>query len=714
MKLKYKAFTLAELMILIAILTVLFAAFAPVFTVRYNNASSDYVWSFIQEDTQYDSYSDVLNKSLPAEFFVGITPTRANEISDSNYYAPYSKLVIRASNVLSSGTKQAQMDFRYNKTNSGGGILVGSLFAGDNNMLVGGPFRSIEESAIGNTAFGERALNSITTGNYNTAVGYNSLNILKSGSDNTVIGADAGTEHETSNNNTYIGYGAGNKVTGSSNTAIGYNALNKGNSFNTFVGHSSGEKMEQGYYNTSLGYRSLYKLATGEGNVAVGARSLDNLESGGYNTAVGADSCSAFQKGSYKTCIGADSGSEVSINKSSDNTERVLIGKLPSYYDNNKYTNAILEVHNVSTKHVPFQRSSSRDAIMGDSSVIVNGNLVIRGQTFMMGDSDMMKDSYPSLMGFYIASPKASTRANIVMGADGNDRTDSTLGEVMGLINDKYERRHKKKGGHINCVCARGGRDYYNGDKLNGVISYDWSSPLINADKIREYSGGSVNRKMDFKTQYSSYRSNYPTPSVQDSDFRNSPYANFLYGKGYLDMSTGYTLGDTEYSHESLDIDLNKAHNYYDNFGVFSEGGVRSCCPVLNDISQSRIVSDARLKNIGEKFTGGLEQIRKINIYNFTYKNDKFRIPQVGVIAQDLKRIFPNAVTKDENGYYKIRWDEIFYSAINSIKELNTKIENLASKIQSDKERINSLKKDNEQLQKQLNELSNELSALEK
>ena len=130
-----------------------------------------------------------------------------------------------------------------------------------------------------------------------------------------------------------------------------------------------------------------------------------------------------------------------------------------------------------------------------------------------------------------------------------------------------------------------------------------------------------------------------------------------------------------------------------------------SCCPVLT--------SDIRLKNVGNAFTGGLDEIRKINIYNFTFKNDVNKLPHVGVIAQDLKLIFPNAVSKDNKGYYRIRWDEMLYAAINSIKTLNSKVEKLASKIVSDKNRVAVLKKDNAELNAKLDKLADELTVLE-
>ena len=121
-----------------------------------------------------------------------------------------------------------------------------------------------------------------------------------------------------------------------------------------------------------------------------------------------------------------------------------------------------------------------------------------------------------------------------------------------------------------------------------------------------------------------------------------------------------------------------------------------------------------RLKNVGDKFSAGLDEIKKLNIYNYTYKSDDTKAPHVGVIAQDLKRVFPTAVSKDENGYYQISWDEMFYAAINAVKTLNTKVESLANRVVTDQKRIATLKKDNANLEKKLNSLSAELTELEK
>lgn len=97
-----------------------------------------------------------------------------------------------------------------------------------------------------------------------------------------------------------------------------------------------------------------------------------------------------------------------------------------------------------------------------------------------------------------------------------------------------------------------------------------------------------------------------------------------------------------------------------------------------SDVDQSSnnvwLWSDARLKNIGNTYTSGLEELNQLKFYHFTFKNDKDKTPQVGVIAQDLQKVFPQAVSKDDGGWLTIRWDEMFYAAINAIKELNTKV----------------------------------------
>ena len=132
----------------------------------------------------------------------------------------------------------------------------------------------------------------------------------------------------------------------------------------------------------------------------------------------------------------------------------------------------------------------------------------------------------------------------------------------------------------------------------------------------------------------------------------------------------------------------------------------------------NQYVSDRRLKNVGEKYTAGLDELKKLDFYNYTFKKDENKTPLVGVMAQDLQKVFPDAVTKGEDGYLRIRLEDMFYAVINAVKELDAKISEIVttfdSKLDSQNQRIESLEKQNSELQKQNEELQEEIKDIEK
>jgi hypothetical protein len=129
-----------------------------------------------------------------------------------------------------------------------------------------------------------------------------------------------------------------------------------------------------------------------------------------------------------------------------------------------------------------------------------------------------------------------------------------------------------------------------------------------------------------------------------------------------------------------------------------SIGGTNYCHFVQGEVNGP---SDRRLKNVGKSFTGGLEQIRKMELFHYTYKADENKTPHVGIMAQDLQKIFPDAVTKGEDGFLRIRMEDMFYAAINSIKELDSRI----SQIDQKQKKIDELEQRIDLLEKRITEL---------
>src|SRR5438045_155763 len=77
-----------------------------------------------------------------------------------------------------------------------------------------------------NTAEGDQALYSLTTGADNTAVGFNALFSNSTGNSNTTIGFYSLANNTTGSFNTAYGqFALQSNGTGTNNTAIGYNAL---------------------------------------------------------------------------------------------------------------------------------------------------------------------------------------------------------------------------------------------------------------------------------------------------------------------------------------------------------------------------------------------------------------------------------------------------------------------------------------------------------
>ncbi len=141
--------------------------------------------------------------------------------------------------------------------------------------------------------------------------------------------------------------------------------------------------------------------------------------------------------------------------------------------------------------------------------------------------------------------------------------------------------------------------------------------------------------------------------------------------------------------------------------------------------------SDIHLKTIQGDYNSGLDVIRKLKTFRFIYKDDKLKRLKVGIIAQDLQKILPEAVVKNDEGYLAYKNEYITFAMFNAIQELDKMVQKLtedfkslvkrvdliddkiaavikANQVNSDK--IKQLEKENKQLEKRINELEKRIS----
>lgn len=106
--------------------------------------------------------------------------------------------------------------------------------------------------------------------------------------------------------------------------------------------------------------------------------------------------------------------------------------------------------------------------------------------------------------------------------------------------------------------------------------------------------------------------------------------------------------------------------------------------------------SDIRLKNLTGNYNKGLSEIIKLDPVRYIYKNDNPRqlnseIEQVGFVAQEVQKIFPEAVSVGDDGYLDFNIHPINIAFVNAIKELKYENDALKSKMEKLESRLEQL-----------------------
>lgn len=589
-----KAFSLTELLIVLVVIALLFAALAPIITKRHISETheNESIWNLISGDTERNAYFDPGNEKWTSSVYVGMIPTTSNTSAG--------KLVIDSGNITYNSLtyKQPQIQFRFSKspTEQGRGVNAANLYV-DSSSIIFGKF-SPNMNYDKTTVYGLNNLSAVSTNAKGvTVLGFAAMEDAKITEKNpqyvVAVGNRAGnkigaSDSTVSVNSIFLGSNAGAGIAETTdaptdNIAIGYKSLSRDNtlgSHNVFIGLHTGN----GFNNSNASYNTIvgsafsgtsasYNTIIGYGVYTKGDSTVKAMTAIGYGAC---NSISGNNLGS-RVCIGYNSAVSTNNTPASFNTdsgEHIFIGGKPDTSKTRGYPGrAVLEVHNNTVNSYTY------------GNVVLNSNLVLRGNFF---PSDGVNIAY-----------------NVF-------KNTQDIG-----AEDVYYR------------CSS--------DAYQSILSY-------NA---------------------------YVCKSLTASDPKS---INVLFKQDNCSNDSGYPSGDG--------------------------------CPNV-------ISSDKRLKSDIVPNNDGLDKILAIEPYIYSYKNEPSK-KHVGVIAQHLLKIFPNAVSKDEEGFLRIRLEDMFYALVNSIKELASAVDNLYSKLAEIEQDILSVNKDQKIINKQLYVLDKKIKKLER
>ncbi len=111
-----------------------------------------------------------------------------------------------------------------------------------------------------------------------------------------------------------------------------------------------------------------------------------------------------------------------------------------------------------------------------------------------------------------------------------------------------------------------------------------------------------------------------------------------------------------------------------DNTGKFNSYGIEE-------------LSDARYKKNIEKLNGALENVLKIQGVTYNWRQNEFpersfgSQTEIGFIAQDLEKIYPELVNTNDEGYKSVQYSHMVPVLLEAIKEQQGLIEHLTRRL---------------------------------
>ncbi len=573
-----------------------------------------------------------------------------------------------------------------------------------NNTAVGFNALLNDTSGYGNTAIGSFALNSLLQNSNNTAVGnesmyfdingydntamgWRSLRYAKNPEQNTALGVGALEFSDSANFNVAIGRGAMMGKGGLSNTAIGFyssglqNGVATTNYYvnqtttigayaglrniadnNTFIGFSAGNGSTdslRGIENIGIGAYALFSGSTGKSNTAIGQGAIYSNTTGNGNVALGTRAL-AYSNTNYNIAVG-DS----------------------ALYNNNGNANLA-----IGTSSMRFNGSGQHNAAAGNFALMNN---VAGSRNTGMGDSALVGNSGGTGntgVGYGAFSVNVSGNYNTAVGYNTNASTANLVNATAVGANAFVAQNNSMVLGSINGINGA------TADTKVGIGTTTPDSTFSVAGKFSVGSSGTI--QFDNAVPVMNYMFKSGSNNANRMLFAHSPsFSNW--GLQYQDAGDRFNFvanGNTVLMVDlggKVGVGMTPTHQ----FQLSTDDAAKLTT------STWTITSDIRLKTVDGNYTKGLKDIVKLNTIMYHYAKGNARnldtnVQAYGFSAQEVQKVFPEAVTEEKDGYLSLNIHPILVAYVNAFKEQQQEIEALKKQVEekdSNKEVIEKLLK---------------------
>jgi hypothetical protein len=364
-------------------------------------------------------------------------------------------------------------------------------------------------------------------------------------------------------------------------------------------------------------------------NTAVGASALAANTTGANNLAVGYQAGQANTTGSENTSIGVEAGKGITTG-----TFNIAVGFRPM--DTGVVTG---------TENTAVGRAALRNLSTGNYNTALGAQALLSNTTA----------SFNTVVGYQAGYSNTTGTYNTVVGYKAG------YGSITGGSNAYF--------GDEAGFVATGSSNCFIGQAAGYVVTTGSKNTILGS-----YTGNQGG--LDIRTA-----SNYIVLSDGDGNPRAYWNGNDLTTAGYISNKGLQTIANSSGTLGRLGyITTNSA------FQVSFDSGTAGV-QLSSGATSWGTFSDERLKNVTGTYTNALSDIAQIQPVKFTWKSDTENKPQVGVIAQSVQAVVPEAIdsaTAEMDGnteYLQVRYTELIPLMIAAIQEQQALITALTNRI---------------------------------